>query len=66
MKRTLDKTSRKLQEIRRKADVFRAETAKARLAGEGDKVAFGQAQIALCAKEMKKVLKDSKKQFWER
>jgi hypothetical protein len=66
MKRTNPEISRKLQEIRRKADIWRAGIAAARAAGEADKAAYGQAQVALCAKEMKKVLRKAKKQFWER
>ena len=65
MKKTPPEVSQKLQEIRQKAQIWRAGIAAARLAGEPEKIAYGQAQIALCAKEMKKVLKDSKKQFWK-
>ena len=66
MRKTSEVVSRKLQDIRHKADIWRAGIARARGAGEADKVAYGLAQVALCAKEMKEVLKDSKKQFWER
>jgi hypothetical protein len=66
MRKTPEVVSRKLQEIRRQADVWRAGIARARGAGEADKVAYGLAQVALCAKEMKKVLRSAKKQFWER
>jgi hypothetical protein len=66
MKRTPPEVSRKLQEIRHQADIWRAGIAAARAAGAPAKVAFGQAQIALCAKQMKKVLRKAKKQFWEK
>ena len=70
MRRTPPEVSRKLQEIRQKADVWRAGIARARLELAGGdpeaapKIAYGEAQIALCAKEMKKVLRQAKKQFW--
>lgn len=64
MRKTPDSVSRKLQEIRQKANIWRAGIAAARLSGEPAKVAYGQAQVALLAKEMKKLLGESKKQFW--
>ena len=66
MRRTPPEISRKLQEIRQRADIWRAGIAAARAAGEPLKVAYGQAQVALCAKEMKLLLRKAKKQFWER
>ena len=66
MKRTPPEVSRNLQDIRQKADIWRAGIAKARLAGETEKVTYGQAQVAEYAKEMRELLKRSKKQFWER
>ena len=65
MRKTPEGVSRKLQDIRQKADIWRAGIAAARLAGETPKVTFGQAQVALLAKEMRALIKQSKKQFWE-
>ena len=66
MKKTPPDISKKLQDIRQKADIWRAGIAAARSAGEADKVAYGQGQVALLAKEMKKLLREAKPQFWER
>jgi hypothetical protein len=66
MKKTPPEVSRKLQEIRQKAQIWRQGIAAARLAGETAKVTFGQAQVALCAKEMKEVLRGAKRQFWQK
>jgi hypothetical protein len=66
MRKTPEGVSRKLQDIRQKADIWRAGIAAARAAGEADKVAYGQAQIALLAKVMRKLLRSSKKQFWQK
>jgi hypothetical protein len=65
MRRTPEVVSRKRQEIRQKADIWRAGIAAARAAGAGDKVAYGEAQVALLAKEMKALLREGKKQFWK-
>ncbi len=65
-KKTPPDISRKLQDIRQKADIWRAAIARARVAGEAAKVTFGQAQVALLAKEMKTLLRSSKKQFWSK
>ena len=66
MRKTPEGVSRKLQDIRQKADIWRAGIARARASGEADKVTYGQEQVALLAKEMKTLLRESKKQFWER
>ena len=66
MKKTPPDISRKLQDIRQKADIWRAGITAARAAGEADKVAYGQGQVALLAKEMRALVKQGKKQFWER
>ena len=66
MKKTPPDISKKLQDIRQKADIWRAGIAAARAAGEADKVAYGQEQVALLAREMKILLREAKKQFWER
>ena len=65
MRRTPEGVSRKLQEIRQKADIWRAGIARARASGEADKVAYGQGQVALLAKEMRALVKQGKKQFWK-
>ena len=65
MRKTPEGVSRKLQEIRQKAEIWRQGIAAARAAGEANKVAYGQAQIALLAREMRKLLRESKKQFWK-
>ena len=65
MRKTPEGVSRKLQDIRQKADIWRAGIAAARSAGEANKVAYGQEQVALLAKEMKKLLREAKKQFWK-
>ena len=65
MKKTPDAVSRKRQEIRQKANIWRAGISAARAAGEPDKVAFGLAEVALLAKEMKALLREGKKQFWK-
>ena len=66
MKKTPPDISKKLQDIRQKADIWRAGIAAARAVSEADKVAYGQEQVALLAKEMKKLLREAKPQFWER
>jgi hypothetical protein len=66
MRRTPGDVSRKRQEIRQKADIWRAGVSAARAAGEPAKVAYGLAQVAQLAKEMKKLLREGKKQFWGR
>ena len=66
MRRTPEGVSRKLQDIRQKANIWRAGIAAARAAGEANKVAYGQGQVALLAKEMRALVKQGKKQFWER
>ena len=66
MRKTPEGVSRKLQDIRQKADIWRAGIAAARAAGEANKVAYGQDQVALLAREMKILLREAKKQFWER
>ena len=66
MKRTPPEISRKLQEIRQKADIWRAGISTAHASGEPLKVAYGQSQVALLAKEVKMLLREAKKQFWER
>ena len=72
MLRTPQEVSKARQEIRRQADIWRRNIAAARLemAAEPEelakKVSYGQAQVALCAIEMKKLNKLSKKQFWQR
>ena len=65
MRKTPEGVSRKLQDIRQKADIWRAGIARARLAGNPEGVAFGQKEVALLAKEMRTLLRESKKQFWE-
>ena len=65
MRRTPEGVSRKLQDIRQKADIWRAGIAAARAAGEANKVAYGQEQVALLAKEMRALVKQGKKQFWK-
>jgi hypothetical protein len=65
MKKTPPEISRKRQEIRQKADIWRAGIRAARAAGEAEKVAYGEVQVALLAKEMKKLLREGKKQFWK-
>ena len=66
MRRTPEVVSRKRQEIRQQADVWRAGIAAARAAGEPLKVAYGQSQVALLAQELKKMIRSGKKQFWKR
>ena len=66
MKKTPPDISKKLQDIRQKADIWRAGIARARGAGNPEAVSFGQKEVALLAKEMKALLRESKKQFWER
>ena len=65
MRKTPEGVSRKLQEIRQKAEIWRQGIAAARAAGEADKVAYGQGQVALLAKEMRALVKQGKKQFWK-
>ncbi len=65
MRKTPEVVSRKRQEIRQKANIWRAGIAAARTAGEPDKVAFGLAQMALLAKEMKALMSEGKKHFWK-
>ena len=65
MRKTPEGVSRKLQDIRQKADIWRAGIAAARADGAAAKVAYGQEQVALLAKEMKKLLREAKKQFWK-
>lgn len=65
MKRTPPEISRKRQEIRQKADIWRAGIAAARAAGEPLKVAYGLTQVAMCAKEMKNLIRSGKMQFWK-
>ena len=65
MRRTPEIVSRKRQEIRQQVDVWRAGIAAARAAGAVDKVAYGEAQVALLAKEMMALLRQAKKQFWK-
>ena len=66
MKKTPPEISRKRQEIRQKADIWRAGIRAARAAGEPLKVAYGEAQVALLAKEMMALLRQAKKQFWSK
>ena len=65
MRKTPEGVSRELQEIRQKADIWRAGIAAARADGAAAKVAYGQKEVALLAKEMKVLLRESKKQFWK-
>ena len=65
MRRTPGEVSRKRQEIRQKADIWRAGIRAARAAGEPLKSAYGEAQVALCAQEMWKLTRKGKKQFWK-
>ena len=65
MRKTPEGVSRKLQDIRQKADIWRAGIARARASGEADKVAFGKKEIALLAEEMWKLTRQGKKQFWK-
>ena len=65
MKKTPPDISKKLQDIRQKANIWRAGIAAARAAGEPLKVAYGQEQVALLAKEMRALVKQGKKQFWK-
>jgi ubiquinone biosynthesis protein UbiJ len=62
MKKTPQEVSRALQKLRQEAEMWRAATAKAQ--GDPEKTAFGQAEVARCAKEMKKLYRQGKKQFW--
>ena len=66
MRRTPEGVSRKLQDIRQKANIWRAGIAAARAAGNPEAVTFGQKEVALLAKEMRALVKQGKKQFWER
>src|ERR1035437_3213587 len=63
MKRTPPEISRRLQEIRQKADIWRAGVARARAEGNPEGVTFGMAEVALLAKEVKMLLREAKKQF---
>ena len=65
MKRTPLEISRKLQEIRQKAEIWRAGISAARAGGDPEKIAYGQTQVALLAKEMWKLTRQAKKQFWK-
>jgi hypothetical protein len=65
MRKTPGDVSRKRQEIRQKADIWRAGIRAARAAGEPLKVAYGLTQVALCAKEMKDLIRSGVKQFWK-
>ena len=65
MRKTPEGVSRKLQDIRQKANIWRAGIAAARAAGEPEKMRYGMVQIALLAREMRKLLRESKKQFWK-
>jgi hypothetical protein len=65
MKKTPPEISRKRQEIRQKADIWRAGIRAARAAGEPLKVAYGEAQVALLAKELKMMVRSGVKQFWK-
>jgi len=73
MLRTPDEISRARQKIRQEVNSWRAGIAAARreLALDPAKqdeverrVDYGQAQVALCAQEMKKLFRNGKKQFW--
>jgi hypothetical protein len=73
MLRTPEEVSKARQEIRRQADIWRAGVAATRreLAAEPAKqaeleakIAYGQAQVALCAAEMKKLYRKGKRPFW--
>ena len=66
MRKTPGDVSRKRQEIRQKADIWRAGICAARAAGEPLKVAYGLSQVALLAQELKKMIRSGKKQFWKR
>jgi hypothetical protein len=65
MRRTPEVVSRKRQEIRQKANIWRAGISAARAAGEPDKVAFGLAEVAILAKEMRELARLGKKKFWK-
>jgi hypothetical protein len=62
MKKTPKEVSEALQNLRQEAEIWRAATAKAQ--GNPEKVAFGQAELARCAKEIKGLYRKGKKQFW--
>ena len=65
MKKTPPDISKKLQDIRQKADIWRAGIARARAAGNPEAVTFGQKEVALLAEEMWKLTRQGKKQFWK-
>lgn len=62
MRKTPDEVSRNLQKLRQEAEIWRAAIAKSQ--GDPEKIVFGQAEVARCAKEMSKLYRQGKKQFW--
>ena len=71
MRKTPEGVSRKLQDIRQKADIWRAGIAAARLdptteEARKSRIAFGEAEVAQLKKEILGINKKAKRAFWPR
>jgi hypothetical protein len=74
MKKTPEEVSKLRQKLYQEAEAWRAGIAAARLELElsptkqaeiAQRLAYGNEQLALCAKEIKKLYRKGKKQFWK-
>jgi hypothetical protein len=66
MRRTPDSVSRARQKVRKELERWgaRIKTERHKPKPDPEGLAFGEGEIALCNKEMRKLNKISKKQFW--